>query len=52
MKSFFSNKGPFDLKYLLSYLKNVHPEDYPNIQISNISTLSESSEKDITFLKV
>ena len=51
MKSFFSNKGPFDLKYLLSYLKNVHPEDYPNIQISNISTLSESSEKDITFFE-
>lgn len=49
MKTFFINKGPFDLNYIISELKKKTKEDYKNQKVLNISSLSEAKKGELTF---
>lgn len=50
MKSFFRNKGPFDINYLIENLLFVKKKKFRKFIIKNVSNLKDSLNGDITFL--
>ena len=50
MKSFFRNKGPFDINFILENLLFSEKKKFRKFKIKNVSNLKDSLKGDITFL--
>ena len=50
MQTFFVNKGPFDINYLLKFTLFSKKKKLKKQLVANISTLIDSKKNDITFL--
>ena len=50
MKSFFRNKGPFDINFIIENLLFSEKKKFRKFKIKNVSNLKDSLKGDITFL--
>ena len=49
MKSFFKNKGPFDLNYLLNKIEYKNKVNFKKKKINNVSALLNAKKNELTF---
>lgn len=51
MKSFFKNKGPFDINFLINKTSFTEKSKQKKTKVKDVSTLKEASKSDITFFE-